>query len=594
MRIIKDFINKFLKNSSDDQPWLSYYNKEDNTIKITDKCIYEYMVSCVGQDTDLIALNYFGNRMSYGEMFDKIDNAAKALRSIGVKEGDVVTICLPNTPEALICFYAINKIGAVADMIHPLSGGTEIKYYLQQSKSRVLVLVDFAYEKVQEHLDDTLVHKTIMVSPKDSMPKGLAIGYALTKGLKIKKPKFNDSDFMTWGSFLFKGMTYSKTYKSNMKSEDLAVILHSGGTTGKPKGIMLSNRNFNAECQQAELVLPTIKPKEKIMTILPNFHGFGLCVSMHTPLCLRMEVILVPQFDAKRFHRDIQKYKPNALVGVPTLWEAMLSNKKFEDVDLSDLRYMVSGGDTMTLGMEEKINNFLHTHGTNISITKGYGMTEVCAAASFTFEGTNEPGSIGIPMIGTDIKICKVDTTEELPFGEEGEICISGPTVMMGYFNNPEETEKMIKKHDDGKKWVHTGDLGYITPDGIIYFTQRLKRMIITSGFNVYPAQIEQVIEQHEDVAKCCVVGIPHPYKMEVPKAFIVLKEGVKESSKLKKEIKELCKENLAVYSVPKDYEFRDNLPKTLMNKVDFKALEREEREKAEAKKDYEKKVEDM
>ena len=580
MRFVRNFIHKLFKNSTEDQPWLSYYSEESRKIKYTDKNIYDYLVECVGVDTDLIALNYFGTRISFLEFFEKIDNAAKSFTSIGVKPGDVVTICLPNTPEALISFYAVNKIGAVADMIHPLSAGNEIVQYLNASKSRVLVLVDFAYEKVCDQLEDTLVHKTIMVSPKDSMPTGLSVGYTLTRGLKIKKPKLNDFDFMSWKSFLFKGLTYGKIHKNPMKSEDLAVILHSGGTTGNPKGIMISNFNFNAECQQAGLVLPTIKPKEKIMTILPNFHGFGLCVSMHAPLCLRMEVILIPEFDAKRFHRTIQKYRPNALVGVPTLWEAMLSNKRFEDVDLSDLRYMVSGGDTMTLGMEEKINNFLHTHGTNINITKGYGMTECVAAAAFTFEGTNEPGSIGIPMIGANIKICKVDTTDSVPFGEEGEICINSPTIMMGYLNNQEETDKMIKIHDDGERWLHTGDLGYITPDGIIYFTQRLKRMIVSSGFNVYPGQIEQVIEKHPDVSKCCVVGIPHPYKMQVPKAFIMLKEGIKESSRLKKEIKELCKENLAVYSVPKDYEFRDSLPKTLLNKVDFKKLEQEELEK--------------
>lgn len=577
---IKDVITKMFKHSSNRQPWENYYLEENREIKYTNKNIYDFLVECVGEDTDLIALNYFGSRMTFSEMFEKIDLAAKSFRSIGVKEKDVVTICVPNTPEALICFYAVNKIGAVADMIHPLSAGNEIKYYLNESKSRVLVLYDGAYAKVADLLDDTLVHKTIIVSPKDSMPKGLNIGYTLTRGWKTKKPKFNDSDFMNWGSFLFKGMTYGKTYTSKMKSEDLAVILHSGGTTGKPKGIMLSNFNFNAECQQACLVLPSIKPTEKIMTILPNFHGFGLCVSMHTPLCLRMEVILIPEFEAKRFHKTIQKYRPNALVGVPTLWEAMLSNKRFDDVDLSDLKYMVSGGDTMTLGMEEKVNNFLHTHGTNINITKGYGMTEAVAAVAFTFEGTNEPGAIGIPMIGADIKICKVDTTEELPLGEEGEICINSPTVMMGYFNNQEETDNIIKVHSDGKKWLHSGDLGYITPDGIIYFTQRLKRMIVSSGFNVYPGQIEQVIEMHPDVAKCCVVGIPHPYKMHVPKAFIMLREGVKESSKIKKEIKDLCKEHLAVYSVPKDYEFRDSLPKTLMNKIDYKKLEKEEEEK--------------
>lgn len=585
MRMVKNFIHKFFKEqSSEDQPWLNYYSREERKINYTNKTIYDYLVECVGNDTDFIALNYFGTRMSFGEMFDKIDIAAKAFRSMGVKEKDVVTVCLPNTPEALICFYAINKIGAVADMIHPLSGGNEIKYYLQESKSRVLVLVDFAYEKVKDQLEDTLVHKTIMVSPKDSMPRGLAIGYTLTRGLKIKKPKMHDSDFMSWNSFMFKGMTYTKNYISNMKSEDLAVILHSGGTTGKPKGIMLSNYNFNAECQQASLVIPTMKPREKIMTIMPNFHGFGLCVSMHTPLCFRVEVILIPEFDGKRFHNIIKKYRPNVLVGVPTLWEAMLNNKRFDDVDLSSLKYMISGGDSLTLGMEEKINNFLHTHGATIDITKGYGMTEAVAAVAYTFEGTNEPGSIGIPLVGTIIKICKLDSEEELPFGEEGEICISGPTIMMGYLNNKEETDKIIKKHADGRMWLHSGDLGYITPDGIIYFTQRLKRMIISSGFNVYPAQIEQVIESHPAVTKCCVVGVPHPYKMQVPKAFIMLKDNVKETGKLKKELKDLCKENLAVYSVPREFEFRDELPKTLLNKMDYKKLEKEELEKYQAK----------
>ena len=276
----------------------------------------------------------------------------------------------------------------------------------------------------------------------------------------------------------------------------------------------------------------------------------------------------------------MKKYRPNVLAGVPTLWEAMLSNKRFDDVDLSDLKYIISGGDYLTVGMEQKINNFLHTHGAKINISKGYGMTECVAASAYTFEGTNEPGAIGIPMVGSSFCVCDSDTGEVLPLGKEGELCVNGPTVMMGYFKNEEETNKVIRKHDDGKMWLHTGDLGYITPDGIIYFTQRLKRMIVSSGFNVYPGMIEEVIEKHPDVSKCCVVGIPHPYKMHVPKAFIMLKEDVKVTAKLKKEIKELCKENLAVYSVPKDYEFRDSLPKTLLNKIDYKKLEDEELEK--------------
>jgi long-chain acyl-CoA synthetase len=230
--------------------------------------------------------------------------------------------------------------------------------------------------------------------------------------------------------------------------------------------------------------------------------------------------------------------------------------------------------------MEERMNNFLRTHGASISISKGYGMTESVAATAYTFDGTNEPGSIGIPMIGNKFCICNPDTGEVLPYGVEGEICVNGPTVMIGYLHNEEETKKVLKKHDDGKVWLHTGDIGYISPDGIIYFTQRLKRMIVSSGFNIYPSVIEEVIERHPKVKKCCVIGVPHQYKMHVAKAFIVLNDEEKSPARLRKELKELCKENLAVYSIPKEFEFRDSLPQTLYKKIDFKQLEKEEMEK--------------
>lgn len=579
MRLFRDLLTKIFKDRSKSEPWLAYYSKEDRKIKFTEQTIYEYLKSSVGEDKDFVALNYFGYKISYNELFSKVEQCSKALRYFGVKKDDIVTICLPNMPEAVIAFYACNNIGAIADMVHPLSSEEQIKNYLLESKSRILIMVDFNYQKYKNVLLDTLVYKTILVSPKESMPPFLSIGYQITRGIKTKKPKF-DKDYMTWNDFLLKGLSYSKPYKNTMKATDVAVILHSGGTTGIPKGIMLSNYNFNAEAQQGGVNVYNIRPKDKIVTILPNFHGFGLCVCMHCPLCLKVETILIPEFEAKRFHKIMKNYRPNALAGVPTLWEAMLSNKRFEDIDLSPLKYIISGGDYLTIAMEEKMNNFLHTHGASISISKGYGMTESVAATAYTFDGTNEPGSIGIPMVGNKFTICKPDSIEELPFGEEGEICVCGPTVMVGYLNNEEETKKILRKHKDGKIWLHSGDLGYITPEGIIYFTQRLKRMIVTSGFNVYPNMIEEIIEEHKDVQKCCVIGIPHPYKMHVPKAFIVLKDNVKPSTTLKKELKELCGKHLAAYSIPKEFEFRKELPKTLYSKIDFKRLEKEELEK--------------
>lgn len=581
MRLIKDLWTKLFKPHKD-CPWLDYYSREERSIKFTDKTIYEYLVEQVGDDKDFIALNYFENRISYNEFFDNINVCARALRSYGVKPGDIVTICLPNMPEAIYAFYACNKIGAVADMVHPLSSPEQIKHYLKESKSRFLFLVDFDYDKFKEVLSDTLVYKTILVSPKLSMPLGLSIGYTITRSITLKRPGFTDRDFMSWKEFMLRGTTSTKNFQAKMNKDDLAVILHSGGTTGTPKGIMISNYNFNAIMQQAGVNVIDVRPKDKIVSILPIFHGFGLAICVHTPLCLKVETILMPEYDANRFYKIWKNDKPHVILGVPTLWEGMMSNSKFDKIDMSQLKYIISGGDYLSVAAETKINEFLHRHGAHVNISKGYGMTESVAATAYTFPGTNEPGSIGIPMVGNTYQICNPDTDEPLEIGQEGEICVNGPTVMMGYLNNKEETDKILRRHKDGKLWLHTGDIGYIASNGIVYYTQRLKRMIIVSGFNVYPSMIEEVLESHEAVKKSCVIGIPHPYKIHVPKAFLILNDGYTDSAKLKRELKELCKEKLAVFSVPKEFEIRKEFPKTLYNKVDYRKLESDEKEKRE------------
>ena len=578
---LKDLVTKMFKPKHADAPWLEYYSREERSIKFTTKSIYNYMVDEVGDDKDFVALNYFENRISYNELFDNINICARALRSYGVKEGDVVTICLPNMPEALYAFYACNKIGAIADMVHPISSPEQIKFYLKENKSRFLFLIDFNYEKFKDVIEDTLVYKTILVSPKLSMPLGLSVGYTITRSIRTKKPGFRDSDYMSWNEFMHKGVLYNKEFKADVKKDDVALILHSGGTTGTPKGIMISNYSFNAIAQQSAVNVIDVRPKDKIVTILPIFHGFGLGICVHTPLCLKVETILMPDYDPNRFYKIWKNDKPNVILGVPTLWEGMMSNKKFDNVDMSQLKYIVSGGDYLSIPMETKINEFLHKHGAHVNIAKGYGMTESVAATAYTFPGTNEPGSIGIPMVGNLYKICDVETGEELEIGEEGEICVNGPTLMTGYLNNQKETDKILRKHKDGKVWLHTGDIGYIASNGVVYYTQRLKRMIVVSGFNVYPSMIEEVLESHKAVKKACVIGIPHQYKMHVPKAFLVLNEGYKDSQKLRKELKDLCKNELAVYSVPKEFEIRDDLPKTLYSKIDYKQLEKEEEEKS-------------
>ena len=575
---LKNKISALFRYEDKNKPWLEYYSREERKIKFTNKSIYKFMRENVGKDLDYIALNYFDNRITYYDFLRSINACAKGLLEYGIKPGDIVTICMPNMPEAIYIFYACNKIGAVADIIHPLSSPEEVSIYLNESKSRFLFLVDFDYEKYSEVIENSLIYKTILVSPSESMKLILRTGYQLLKGRNIKKPKKSDTRYLKWTDFFVSGQNSSLKSNYEVKSSDLALILHSGGTTGKPKGIMISNFSFNAIAQQSAVNVIDVRPKDKIVTILPIFHGFGLGICVHTPLCLKVETILMPEYNEKRFYKIWKYDKPNVILGVPTLWEGMLKNEDFKDVDMSQLKYIISGGDTLTIPQEMRINKFLHAHGANVDILKGYGMTESVAATCYTFPGTNEPGSIGIPMVGNTYKICDPVTMKELPLGEEGEICVNGPTLMMGYLNNKAETKEVLRRHKDGKLWLHTGDIGYISLNGIVYYTQRLKRMIVVSGFNVYPSVIEGVLSKHPLVDKVCVIGIPHQYKMHVPKAFIVLKKGHKPTKKIKDELIELSKNELAAYSQVKDFEFRDDLPKTLYNKIDYKKLESEEK----------------
>ena len=575
MKLFRKIYDIIYKKKHKNEPWLDYYSREERKIKFTKKSIYDFLMEQKKAD-NLIAINYFENRITYHDFYHNINLAARGLREFGVKPGDVVTVCMPNMPEAIYIFYACNKIGAVCDIIHPLSSKDQVKHYLKESGSRYLFLVDFNYEMFSEIKEETMVYKIILVSPKESMPLFLSIGYTFTRSIKNKRPRRDDHDYMSWKDFIFYGMSNKKEYAYHVKGDDLALILHSGGTTGTPKGIMISNYSFNAIAQQGAVNVINVRPQDKIVTILPIFHGFGLGICVHTPLCLGVETILMPEYNAKRFYKIWKNDKPNVILGVPTLWEGMMSNPDFDKVDLSNLKYIVSGGDYLTINMEERINKFLRSHGAKVKICKGYGMTESVAATCYTFPGTNEPGSIGIPMVGNTYKICNPETLEELPLGEEGEICVHGPTLMMGYLNNKEETNKVLKKHSDGKLWLHTGDIGYIALNGVVYYTGRIKRMIVVSGFNVYPSIIEEVLSRHPSVDKVCVVGIPHPYKMHVPKAYIILKNGYKESNKLIKELKEYCEENLSVYERVKEFEFRKSFPKTLYNKVDYKLLEEE------------------
>ena len=569
---IFDLLNFKKKNKT---LWNEYYKSDKVKFEVPKGSIYNLIKDALPEKEDFLAYSYYGHSVTFKDFMKQIDAAARAFRSQGIRKGDVVTICMPNTPEAVISFYALNKIGAIASMIHPLSSEQEIKNYLISTNSVMLVMIDLCYEKVAGVIKETDVYKTIIVSAGSSMSIPIKLGYIFTKSYKIKKPYFK-GEYMYWRDFIAKGNNYEGKVEFETDNDTPAVILHSGGTTGTPKGIVLSNGNFNALAEQIKMLFKELEANDKILAIMPVLHGFGLGVSIHAVLHIGACVDLIPQFDARHFDKLIMKSKPSVIVGVPTLFEALLNtnNKK---LDLSSLKYVVSGGDCLTEALGNKINEFLLDHNSNCQVMQGYGLSEAVAATALAYGEHNVLGSIGIPFPGNTFKIVKPHTQDEVPNGEIGEICISGPTLMMGYYNNEVETNDALQIHKDKILWLHTGDMGYIREDGIIFYQSRLKRMIVSSGYNVYPQQIENIIESHEAVMKCTVIGIPHKYKVQVPKAIIVLKNGYSETSTIKKSIKELCEKNLARYSLPYEYEFRKSLPKTLIGKVDFRKLSEEE-----------------
>lgn len=556
--------------------WDKYYDEGKRDIVIPNCSISRYFENSAILHESEIALNYFGRKFTFKDLLNRIEICAKALKANGVRKGDVVTILMPNTPEAVISFYAVNKIGAIANMIHPLSSQEEIKDSILETKSVLAIAINLAYEKIAAIIDETEIYKVVIVSAKDSMPPLLGLGYMVTQELKMNIDKSNEC-FIYWEDFYNRGMNYSHSTEVIRDKADDAVYLHSGGTTGIPKNIVLTNGNVNAVMEQAKIVFPRIGVGDTLLGILPMFHCFGLVVCTCAPLVLGATIALVPQFDAKRFDKLLRKYKPSILMGVPTLYEALVTNPYMMNVDMSSVKYVVSGGDSLSPEKNQKVNNFLKEHHCNEHILQGYGMTETTGPAVVGVLGSDKLGSVGIPLPGNKVKIIDVDSKEEKKTGEIGEICLSGPVVMSRYLDNKEETDKMVYVHEDGLRWVHTGDLGYMDEDGVLFFVQRLKRMLIVSGYNVYPSYVEEVILKHPKVEMCGVIGVPHPYKVQVPKAFIVLKKGVEVNNDILKDIKEHCNKNLAKYMIPKEFVFRDSLPKTIIGKVNYRELEKEE-----------------
>ena len=565
-----------MENISANAPWKSSLGEVPFNLDYFDGSMFEAVEKIAQQYPNNIAFDFMGRSTSYKSLVKEIEACAKALRTIGVREGDKVTIAMPNCPQAIQMFYAVNLIGGVCNMIHPLSAEKEIEFYLNESESVTAITLDQFYNKFENIRHNTKVVNIVIASIKDELSKPVKAGYMLTEGRKIKKIP-EDAPVIRWKEFLHMGRHCFYNYKVKRTGSDPAVILYSGGTTGTTKGILLSNRNFNALGQQVIAANPMFRVGDKMLAAMPLFHGFGLGVCIHTMLSQGGRCILIPRFTAQTYAKQITKYHCNFIAGVPTLYEALLRLPSMDKADLSSLKGVFSGGDSLSVELKKKFDRFLYDHNAKIQIREGFGLTECVTASCLTPPHMAKEGSIGLPFPDTYYKIVEPGTDKELPYGEEGEILIAGPTLMMEYIKHPEETAQTLRRHADGLTWMYTGDLGMMDDEGFIYFRGRAKRMIISSGYNIYPGQLENILDAHEFVHMSCVIGVPDPYKMQKVKAFVMLKPGVPESPETKAAILAYCRKNIAKYAMPYDIEFRRELPKTLVGKVAYRVLEEEE-----------------
>ena len=527
-----------------------------------------------------VAFDFMGKSTTYKELVEQIETCAKALKTIGIREGDKVTIAMPNCPQAIYLFYAVNLVGGIANMVHPLSAEKEIEFYLNDSESITAITLDQFYHKFEAIRKNTKIVNIIIASIRDALAEPIRSGYMLTEGRKIQKIP-EDAPVIRWKDFMRLSRCCFYNYKVQRTGDDPAVILYSGGTTGTTKGILLTNKNFNALGQQVIAANPMFRPGDKMLAAMPIFHGFGLGVCIHTMLTQGGRCILVPRFTPKTYAKDLVKKRCNFVAGVPTLYEALLRLPDMDGADLSCLKGVFSGGDSLSIELKKKLDKFLYDHKASVQVREGYGTTETVTACCLTPSHMYKEGSIGLPFPDTYIKIVEPGTDRELPYGQEGEILLAGPTVMREYVHHPEETAQALRTHDDGLTWVYTGDLGSMDAQGFVYFKGRAKRMIVTSGYNVYPAQIENILDANELVQMSCVIGVPDSYKMQKVKAFVKLVPGVEANEATKQAILAYCRKHIAKYAMPYDIEFRDDLPKTLVGKVAYRVLEEEELKKS-------------
>jgi long-chain acyl-CoA synthetase len=552
-----------------ERPWLRHYGSVPQSIDYPEVTLYEAVTAAARRTPDATAWDFFDRISSYSDLIGDIDRCASALASLQLQRGDRLLIAMPTCPQAVIAFYAANRLGVVAALIHPLSTAREITGYLDASGARVVLTLDACYPAFAAATPKESLKAILVARIGDYLRPLKRAGFWLTKGRKIARVP-PDSRVRWWSDVM--AAPPARTPPAPMKPDDAAAILFSGGTTGSPKGILLSNRNLIAEGLQAA-AWGGMGVGTSILAILPIFHGFGLGVCVNAALMAGGRSILVPTFDAASVAKLIRTKRPNVLVGVPTLFDALAKDESLSRTDLSCLTACFCGADTLPRNVKERFEALVEKGGGRVRLLEGYGLTEAVTAVMAMPLAEYREGSIGVPFPDMRAAVVVPDTSEQVPPGTEGEICLAGPAVMLGYLNDPEATAAALRVHSDGRTWLHTGDLGRMDAAGFFYFTTRLKRMIKSSGFNVYPAQVEAILLEHPLVAEACVFGVPDPAQIERVKAAVVLKDPGRASTTTEQELIAHCRERLIKWSCPREIEFHRTLPKTRIGKIDYRTL---------------------
>ena len=569
--------------SSIDKQWLKYFDDEDFDYMIPDDSIYQYMRKCCKEYSKNVAMEYMGVPITYKKMEAKIDEVAKSLKKMGIKEGDTVSVCLPNVPEVAYVFYAINKIGAVANMLDPRTNESTLRDCIVDSNSKFLLSLDSVCEKFSTIIDDTELEQVVSISALESLPKVIQVlAKRKDKSLAVQLP--NDKRFVKWNEFLKQGKKYLGTIDGSFDKDAAAVIAYTGGTTGKPKGVIATNKNLVSMVVENSKEKYNVNVGDRCLNIAPPWTYYGLSNCLNAFICMGSKTIMVPKIGPNDLGKLINKYKPNHVITVPSALLAVMKEEELKNQNLDYVKTVIVGADKLSTQVEEEFNQFMKEHNSKCVVSKGYGMTEVTAAATYTKENNNVAGSVGIPFIAENVAVFDPETGKEVLTGESGEIAIQGPKNMKGYFGtNYDQTSSVLKQHSDGTLWAHTSDIGHMDKNGNLYVDGRIKRMFVKNGFKLFAPEIESNIMKHIAVEQCAVVPVSDHENGNIAKAFIVLKDNYKINvENIETEIIEILRNNMYDYEIPDLFEFRDTLPLTGMNKIDFTTLEKEENEKVE------------